>query len=259
MGKTSINWTDESSNPIRFRRKDDGREGWQCVKVSPGCKNCYAEKMNLSTRISYGTFLPYTVDAMKQVEPFIAEKELHRLATSKALSGKMVFIEDMSDLFGDFIPSEMRNKVLEVLFSRKDVIFQVLTKRPWNAIGYDFPDHVWFGTSIEDQGMFKKRAASAIEVNAPITFFSVEPMLEKITFCFPSTPSTKKDIWVICGGESGAGCRPFDWEWARDLRNQCKDAGVAFWMKQGGGFPNKREDLQDIPEDLQIRELPELK
>lgn len=256
MGKTSINWTNESSNPIRFRRKEDGKEGWQCIKVSPGCKHCYAETMNLAPRISYGTFLPYDVKSMDLVEPFIHEKELNRLATSKALTGKMVFIEDMSDLFGDFIPAEMRDRVLEVIFNRADVIFQVLTKRPWNAIGIDFPPHVWFGTSIENQEQFKKRAASAIEVNAPVTFFSVEPMLEKINFCFPQTPNPHKDTWVICGGESGAGFRPFEWDWARDLRDQCKNAGVAFWMKQGGGFPGKREKLEDIPEDLRIRELP---
>jgi protein gp37 len=212
--------------------------------------------MNLSPRISYGTFLPYTVEAMKQVEPFVAEKELHRLATSKSLSGKMVFIEDMSDLFGEFIPSEMRNRVLEVLFSRTDVIFQVLTKRPWNAIGIEFPRHVWFGTSIENQEMFIKRAVPAIEVNAPVQFFSVEPMLEKINFYFPDAPNKNRDTWVICGGESGAGCRPFDWDWGRDLRDQCEKANVAFWMKQGGGFPNKREALEFIPPDLQIRELP---
>jgi len=256
MGKTSINWTDESSNPIRFRRKADGKEGWQCIKVSPGCKYCYAEKMNLSTRISYGTFLPYDVKSMDLVEPFVHEKELHRLATSKALTGKMVFIEDMSDLFGDFIPAEMRNNVLKVLFNRTDVIFQVLTKRPWNVVGIDFPPHVWFGTSIENQDAFKKRAASVIEVNAPVTFFSVEPMLEKINLYFPETPNKIRNTWVICGGESGPGCRPFDWDWARDLRDQCRGANVAFWMKQGGGFPNKREALEYIPEDLQIREMP---
>lgn len=256
MGKTKINWTDESSNPIRFRRKDDGRKGWQCVKVSPGCKHCYAENMNLSPRISYGTFLPYDVKSMDMVEPFIHEKELHRLATSKALTGKKVFIEDMSDLFGDFIPSKMRERVLDVLFSRTDVIFQVLTKRPWNAVGYAFPDHVWFGTSIENQEQFKKRAASFGSVSARISFLSVEPMLEKIDLCLGFT-DTKRELQVICGGESGPGYRPFDWDWARDLRDQCNRANAAFWMKQGGGHPSKRDKLEDLPEDLRIRDFPQ--
>ena len=62
--------------------------------------------------------------------------------------------------------------------------------------------------------------------------------------------------WVVCGGESGPGARPMDLEWARDLRDQCRDAGVPFWMKQMGGHPNKRARFEDIPEDLRIREFP---
>lgn len=256
MGKTTINWTDESSNPIRFRRKDDGREGWQCIKVSDGCKNCYAETMNLSTRISYGTFLPYDVKSMDLVEPFVHEKELNRLATSKALSGKKVFVEDMSDLFGEFIPKEMRERVLDVLFARTDVIFQVLTKRPQNALGYTFPDHVWFGTSIENQDQFKKRAASFGSVNARISFLSVEPMLGPVNLCLGFI-DTNRGLQVICGGESGSKHRPFEWDWARDLLRQCRHANAAFWMKQGGGYPSKREKLEDLPEDLRIREFPQ--
>jgi len=65
-----------------------------------------------------------------------------------------------------------------------------------------------------------------------------------------------KISFVIVGGESGPGCRLFDWDWARDLRDQCKKSNVAFWMKQGGGYPNSRHKLEDIPEDLRIREFP---
>lgn len=255
MGKTTINWTDESSNPIRFRRKDDGREGWQCIKISEGCKNCYAETMNLATRISYGTFLPYDVKSMELVEPFVHEKELHRLATSKALAGKKVFVEDMSDLFGDFIPAEMREKVLGVLFERDDVIFQVLTKRPHNAIGYDFPDHIWFGTSIENQTQFEKRVVSFLKASARFYFISVEPMLGMIDLWLGDI-DTKRELQIICGGESGAKHRPFEWDWARHLLAQCRRANAAFWMKQGGGFPSKREKLEELPEDLRVREFP---
>lgn len=255
MGKTTINWTNESSNPIRFRRKDDGREGWQCIKISDGCKNCYAEVMNLSPRFSYGTFLPYDVRSMDLVEPFIHEKELHRLASSKVLAGKKVFIEDMSDLFGEFIPPAMREKVLEVLFNRTDVIFQVLTKRPDNAIGYNFPDNVWFGTTIENQAAFKKRAGAFSNINARFSFLSVEPMLENVNL-YLGDIDTRRELQVICGGESGAKHRPFEWDWARDLLAQCRRANAAFWMKQGGGFPNKREELEDLPEDLRVREFP---
>lgn len=65
-----------------------------------------------------------------------------------------------------------------------------------------------------------------------------------------------RNLWVICGGESGAGCRPMEIEWALDLRYQCGVANVPFFMKQLGGHPNKRHDLTDFPEALQVREFP---
>ena len=46
--------------------------------------------------------------------------------------------------------------------------------------------------------------------------------------------------WCIVGGESGPKCRPMADEWARELRDQCAEAGIAFFLKQLGGFPDKR-------------------
>lgn len=37
------------------------------------------------------------------------------------------------------------------------------------------------------------------------------------------------------GGESGPGARHMDIEWARSLKDQCVDAGVPFFYKQGPG------------------------
>ncbi len=62
------------------------------------------------------------------------------------------------------------------------------------------------------------------------------------------TPSPVPD-WVICGGESGSGCRQMDEQWARDLRDKCNENGIAFFMKQ-------RTDKADIPEDLLVRCFP---
>ena len=62
--------------------------------------------------------------------------------------------------------------------------------------------------------------------------------------------------WIIVGGESGPNCRPMDLAWARSIRDECKEAGVTFFMKQMGGWPNK---LGNIPEDLMIRQFPVLR
>ena len=53
----------------------------------------------------------------------------------------------------------------------------------------------------------------------------------------------KRLQWLVVGGESGPGRRPMDYQWARDLRNQCVAVGVAFFYKQGNAL-RPAEDLQ---------------
>lgn len=55
--------------------------------------------------------------------------------------------------------------------------------------------------------------------------------------------------WIICGGESGHGRRPMDLDWAKSIRDQCKEAGVPFFFKQV-------DKVLPIPDDLMIREFP---
>jgi protein gp37 len=76
--------------------------------------------------------------------------------------------------------------------------------------------------------------------------------------------------WVIVGGESGPGARPFDLAWARSIRDQCKAAGVPFFMKQIGARAidgalgslvvstkhPKGGDPSEWPEDLRVQEFP---
>ena len=79
--------------------------------------------------------------------------------------------------------------------------------------------------------------------------------------------------WVIVGGESGPHSRPFDLTWARSIRDQCKAAGVACFIKQlgadpridgaqfpaerrMGGWDHKGGDPEFWPEDLRVRCFP---
>jgi protein gp37 len=63
--------------------------------------------------------------------------------------------------------------------------------------------------------------------------------------------------WLIIGGESGPGARPMDIAWARSLLAECRDAGIAPFVKQLGGHPDKRDDPREWPEDLRVRRFPE--
>lgn len=162
----------------------------------------------------------------------------------------------------------------------------------WNS-AWDAPSfrerssHIWLGVTAENQARAEERIPSLLAVAWPgKRFVSVEPMIGPIDLMYPESLYPKgptyccagqdcccrgmpieapmmTDVntwqridWVIVGGESGSGCRPMELAWARSVRDQCRDARVAFFMKQLGGWPNKRDDVADLPMDLQIRETP---
>ena len=136
--------------------------------------------------------------------------------------------------------------------------------------------NVWLGVSLENQAMAEDRIPLLLQTPAALRFISAEPLLGRVDFWKVSVPArwspecggyagwdwndfngeTPGGIdWVICGGESGPGARPMHPDWARGLRDQCKAAGVPFFMKQMGSVygPNKGHD---IPADLNVKAFP---
>jgi len=208
MQATKIQWTDFTSNPIKFKTKD-GKPVWACIKVSPGCKFCYAE----SNAKRYDRGGPFSVSEMDALSCHLDEKELNALLKSTKISGKMVFIGDMTDIFGQWVPFALLDKLFTVFALRPDVIFQVLTKRPKRAREYfesmtaergidacqfamatlkrePTPEeyarirkietglpNVWFGTSAEDQERADERLPDLLEIPAAVRFVSAEPLL----------------------------------------------------------------------------------
>lgn len=204
--KTKIEWADFSSNPIRARRKDNGKGYWACVKVSPGCVHCYAETINKR----FGTGLDYAAQSMKLVEPYLDEREMERLLKSKKLAGKRVFIGDMTDIFGEWVEDAWLDKLFALFALRPDVTWIVLTKRAkrmeeWSTPGFDNREHeiggailrmtkgahsgliewplpnVWLGVSIEDDN-HRDRAEHLVQTPAAVRFVSAEPLLAPIDF-----------------------------------------------------------------------------
>jgi protein gp37 len=114
--------------------------------------------------------------------------------------------------------------------------------------------NVWLGTSVEDQPRANERIPHLLRVPAAVRFLSVEPMLGPVNlhpwlcggcgddlFCSPRADGIS---WVIVGGESGHGARPFDLSWARSIVDLCKAAGCACFVKQLGANP--RPDCRDL-------------
>ncbi len=233
MNKTTIEWTNYSSNPI-YALDPQGVRGWQCSKVSDGCTHCYAETLNAR----WGTKLAYNQYNSDRVKWLLNEKELAAWARLKEPA--KIFVEDMSDLFHENIPFEMLDQVFDAMHKAPQHTFQVLTKRPERMMEYfhdgnEVPANIWLGTSIEN-GKYTSRFDYLEYINCRIRFISFEPLLGPITpldldqyeigdFC----------SWAIVGGESGNGHRRMELDWVRTLRDYCVSNGVAFFFKQVGG------------------------
>ena len=98
------------------------------------------------------------------------------------------------------------------------------------------PPNVWIGTSVEDQQRAEERVPHLLKIPARVRFLSCEPLLGELDLGFLIDGEPWLVDWVICGGESGPGARPMHPAWARSLRDQCQEAGVAFHFKQWGAW-----------------------
>lgn len=124
MQETSISWTDYSINLLKYRDAH-GKIVWGCAKVSAGCTHCYSEA--LAKR--WGRGKEFTAENMKSLTPFFDVEGARKLLRSKKVTGKKVFVSDMTDLFGEWVPDEIIDQHFAIFALRPDVTFQVLTKR----------------------------------------------------------------------------------------------------------------------------------
>ena len=149
----------------------------------------------------------------------------------------------MSDLFHEEIPFEYVRKVFHKMETYDAHIYQVLTKRPermlefveWDKQTERWPDHVWAGTSVENQYWADRRIPILQQIPANVRFLSVEPLLKSVDL----SPYLSSLQWVIVGGESGYRARPMNEQWAQRIRDDCVDVGVPFFFKQWGGRTSK--------------------
>jgi protein gp37 len=144
---------------------------------------------------------------------------------------KLIFVNSMSDLFHEDVPTAFIQDVFETMRMADWHTFQILTKRPSRLAAIaellPWPANVWMGVSVENQ-RFTTRIDELRRVPAAVRFLSCEPLLG------PLRLNLEGIDWVIVGGESGPGARPMRADWARDVRDQCRAAGVPFFFKQWG-------------------------
>ncbi|MCB9421408.1 MAG: phage Gp37/Gp68 family protein [Ardenticatenaceae bacterium] len=219
MATTKIEWAESTWNPITG-----------CTKISPGCKNCYAERMALR------------LQAMGQANYANGfELTLHEHMLERPLQWKkpqLIFVNSMSDLFHKDVPAEYIHRVFDVMARASWHNFQVLTKRAERlaelSAEIDWPDNVWMGVSVESQ-KYTYRIDHLRQTGAKIKFLSLEPLLG------PLQQLNLEGIdWAIVGGESGPRARPIKREWVIGIRDQCLSANVPFFFKQWGGTNKKK-------------------
>lgn len=216
---SKIEWTEATWNPVTG-----------CDKVSPGCKNCYAERLAL--RLQAAGVAQYINGFQLTLHP----EALDRPSTWK--KPKLIFVNSMSDLFHRDIPTEFIKRVFSVMQASSQHQFQVLTKRAERVAELNdhliWGDNVWMGVSIESND-YLKRIDYLKRTSAKIKFLSLEPLLG---------PLPRLDLvgidWVIVGGESGPHSRPVKPQWVRQIRAQCVAAEVPFFFKQWGGVFKSR-------------------
>ena len=277
-----IGWCDLTLNP--------GLAG--CGKVSPACVDCYAEvtaagivrkgrsdKAPPGMRAVADFYAKGLTDDGRwtgrvHVDPSRLKAAFAKLPKKPGSKVRRVFVTSMSDLFHKDVPFEFIRVVFREMRARPWFIFQVVTKRAaraaefarWlAALGEDWPAHVWFIVTVEDQRRAEERIPYALQVPAAVRGLSVEPMLDDITLDYigmdydgmpgcvspltgswwpalgnPSAEAAgRREIgrlhWIIIGSESDGprpGARETEPEWVLDLVDQCDAAGVPVFVKQ---------------------------
>jgi protein gp37 len=226
---TAITWCDHTFN------------AWEgCEKISPGCKNCYAASTNNwlhggenwgpgSTRRFFG--------AAHWAKPL-------KWNTAAKRDGvrRRVFCSSIADVFEDRPELEqVRHSLWDLILMCADLDWLLLTKRPenferllaWGRLGAPFRN-VWLGVTAEDQEHADRRIPILRATPAAMRFVSYEPALGAIDWTQHLVGDGRPD-WVIFGDESGRKRRPAELAWARETRDACAAAGVAFHFKQWCG------------------------
>lgn len=221
---TIIAWTDHTFN------------AWMgCAKISPGCANCYAERL---TRDRMGLRL-WGSGAARQVTSVGNWRKPIQWNASAVADGRRrkVFCGSLMDWAEDHPTcTDVRPRLWDLIRATPALDWQLLTKRA-DRIRECLPDdwrdgyaNCWLGVTIEDDRQ-TWRALELATIPSVVRFVSYEPAIGPV----PSLELTDID-WLICGGESGPGYRLFDPQWARDAETLCRQSGTAFFFKQSSGW-----------------------
>ncbi len=217
--QTKIEWTETTWNPVTG-----------CDKLSPGCMNCYAERM--ARRLKAMGNPRYRNGFQITLHHDLVDLPMQWSKPRK------IFVNSMSDLFHEAVPLDFIQAVFDTMNRASQHNFQVLTKRSGRLREISgeltWTDNIWMGVSVELED-YEFRIDDLHATEAAVKFLSLEPLLGSL-----KAVSLSNIDWVIVGGESGPGARSMEKAWVREIRDKCDDQAIPFFFKQWGGFNKKK-------------------
>jgi protein gp37 len=172
-GQSDIEWTEATWNPIAG-----------CIMVSPGCTNCYAQRLAARLQAMWSPKYEGTTRKSGTRHVWTGRVNIDLTAFEAPLRWRRplrIFVNSMSDLFQDAVPDEVISQIWSVMRDARWHTFQVLTKRPERMRELLSHPHfrlpnVWLGTSVENSSYLDRIDLLRL-VPASVRFVSFEPLL----------------------------------------------------------------------------------
>lgn len=167
----------------------------------------------------------------------------HRLnAPLKVTKASKIFTCDVSDLFGHWVPEDWIDQVLDIVQMCPQHIFQFLTKNPKRYLDFKFPDNAWVGTSI-NTAADKQRVEIIKKVPATVRYLSIEPLLG------PMNDINFEGLqWIIVGAQTGPKAPAPQPEWVDDIVKRASNLGISVFIKENLR-PYCQHTKQEFPDD----------
>ena len=220
----SIEWAKWTWNPV--------------TGCKMGCKYCYARDIGMRFN---GHFNPeFHPDRLTCPANTTIPK-----SKENEIGIKNVFVCSMADLFGDWVPQEWIDKVIEVVRINPQWNFIFLTKNPKRLVDIKWPDNSWVGTTIDNKSRVTSATESFQKIKAKVKFLSCEPLKEDIGFT-----DLAMFNWIIIGGQSASTGEPAfqpKWEWVEKILVQARKDGCNVYFK-----PNLTVRPKEYPEKEQM-------
>jgi len=152
-------------------------------------------------------------------------------------SPRGIFVCDMGELFGDWIPREWQEKVFDCIKCYPKCRFYLLTKQPQNLPKFSpFPENCFVGITVTSQKMLEPALNYLYQIVAKVKYISFEPLLGPIKV-WHSSKTNDNDFtigggidWVIIGAQTKP-YKPPEISWVEEIVKACDKAGAKVFQK----------------------------